>query len=564
MEMIYTFIWFVVVIYLALYCFNALLLIIMAQKGRLNDLRRKSQHTSVQRHITVIIYAETIVDMLLKLVASLQDQNYPNDKYSINIVLEDDNPNSNKVLGLIDDIKIWRISSNKEKIGFFPSISKIIEKNMASQYTNAFVILKSDNLVKSNFVERVNISLENNNISQACLATTSPYSSFYNSIGYINNRIFNRITNAGRFHLNAGSDILSSGLIVTQEFLEKYPINTDKIKSEVDYNYYLLSEKIKVNWAPEVIIFNKMAEDLKDLCIGKAETTINKLKAAIKNINLNFKNTGCLNYTLYLLCPNKLMLGILSIIAFLSGYIASLTMANTNLWAILPLILMGAIILLDLPAMAVSKCTPKDYKIWLISLLTYLPENIITLFCIIKLWNQDSNNNNLPYLSLKKESLELYIPDSIKEKNIILTDGTKNIQCKVEITTKQNENQIALIFKNKKYTSNKHATMDRCFEEINSKLEKYNFSIINCFNCGYFSFSNQSHQESNGTDGHCFFNKEGQHLQFNDTIKIWHYCDSFCPIENRIEILKNWKNSLPENNNDYHQENSTQEESISN
>lgn len=545
MEIFFTVIWFIIMVFIAIYSLNNVLLIVMAQKGRLKDLRRKNLQTSVQRHITVIIYAKNVIDSLLNLIGTLQTQNYPEDKYSVNIVLEEQNPNSEKILALINNIKIWKLSNTRHSIGFFPSITKAIEKNMATQYTNGFVILNSTNTVKSNFLERVNLSLENDPISQACLATTSPYSSFYNSIGYLQNRILNRIRNAGKFHMNMGSDILSSGLIVTQEFLEKHPINIDKIQSEIDYNYYLLSEKIKINWAPEVIIFNKIAEDMQDLCIWKAENLVTRIKSVIHNLNLTFKNLSCFLLTLHLLCPNKFIIGLLTLLAIITGYLANIKLFNIDIWLYLPLLLLIIVIISDIPAMIISKCDKKDYKIWILSFFSYFPEMLLTVLYTIKLWNYELQKQYLPHFSLQKETIELHKPSYSKELDVILTDGTKKINCKLQITSQQNENQIALIFKNKKYSSNKHNTIDRCFEEINNKLENYNFTIIDCFNCGYFSFSNQSHEETSGTKGHCFYNKEGQHLKFDDTVNIWHYCDSFCSLENRIDIIKKWKDSLP-------------------
>lgn len=549
MEIFFTIIWFILTIFTTAYCLNYILLIVMAKKGRSKDLKRKNLQTSVQRHITVIIYAETVIDSLINLIGALQNQNYPADKYNINIVLEEQNPNSEKILALINHIKIWKLSNTRHNVGFFPSIAKAIEKNMATQYTNGFVILNSTNTVKNNFLERVNISLDTSPISQACVATTSPYASLYNSIGYIHNRILNRAKNAGKFHLNLGSDLLSSGLIVTQEFLEKHPINIDKTQSEIDYNYYLLAEKVNINWAPEVIVFNKIAEDIQDLCIWKAKSTIMKIKSVFHNAHLIFKNLGCFHFTLHLLCPNKFIIGIITLITIFAGYLASLKLLNIDIWLYIPLLLLIVIIILDLPAMAVSKSSKKDYKIWLTSFFSYFPETLITAIYTLKLWGYESQKQYLPHFSLQKETIELHKPSYTKEIEVFITDGTKKIQCSLEIKSERNENQIALIFKNKKYSSNKHQTLDRCFEEINNKLEKYNFTLINCFNCGYFSFSNQSHEETSGTEGHCFYNKEGQHLQFDDTIKIWHSCDCYCPLENRIEIIKKWKDSLPQQTN---------------
>lgn len=546
MNQIIIIIWSILVIYLSIYVFYTYLLILSAFKGRYEDLRRKNLKTAVQRHLTIIIYARNSLESLINLVNILKTQEYPQDRYDINVILENPNETSEKVLELIDNIKVWKLPGVENHLDIFPIIGKFIEKNMTTEYTNAYVLLTSDNLVKSNFLERVNIAIENNPISQACIATRSPYSSFYNSIGYINNRLNNRCFNAGRYHLGLGSQIYQSGLIVTQEFLERHQIDLTSTENELDYTFKLLTEKVNVAWAPEVIIYNRIAEDIHDLSLWKAETLFKNIKSIVNNFKHLFKSTRNLSLALNLLAPGKLIVFLVSILSILIGSLSPIRINNFDLWLYLPILLFAASIASDLFAMIVTRCNPKDIRIWTISLFSYFPEALLIFMYFLKLLNSALTKKQKTKDPVSKEKLELHKSSRNLQLEVLISDGTKNFKCSLEIKSDGFENQVSLIFKTKKYTTKTYNTLDLAFEEINNKLAQHNFQIINCFNCGFFSFSNKSHNSSKGKEGHCFYGREGKHILYDDIVKIWDLCDYYCPVEKRSEILENWKNSLTE------------------
>jgi hypothetical protein len=518
-------------------------LLASAWRGRLRDLRKKNLSVSVERHITVIIYAQNELETLIELVKALQNQEYSSENYSINVVLDNPSANTEKVLELVKGIKIWKISTKDAKVGMYPSVSWFLDK-IKADYTNAYVVLSAKNLIKPNFLQRVNISLENAMVSQACLATKSPYSSIYNTLGYLMNRIENRIHNAGQYHIGLSSFISGTGLIMTQEFLERYPMQLGYGENEIDYNYEIFAENVKIGWAPEVIIYSYLANDVQDLAIMKAEEIVKRVNAILRNLKNIFKSPRSLHLTFYYLAPGRILQLIIVLILLMIGLYNPINIAGINAGLIIPLVLMVVALMTDFAGLIISKCNLQDYKIWFIGGLIYLKEVFFTFIYTAKLFNITTRHDKIVMEEPQQEKMEVHKTADYQEIDIQVSDGAKNLPCKLQLRCEGYDNQITFIFKDKQFTTKSYDSLDKAFEELNTKLESRNFKIVTCYNCGYFSYSNTSHQDSFGTAGHCFYNREGQQIHYDDVVKTWESCEYFTTAEQREEILKRWRASL--------------------
>ncbi|MEW5819848.1 MAG: hypothetical protein AB1782_06625 [Cyanobacteriota bacterium] len=544
MNLIFIILWSILLFYLILYLLYDLILIYNASRGRVRDIIRKNIKSQVQRHITIIVYAQQSSDSLIHLVGLLQQQDYPKDRYSINVLLDNPSDCADKVLELIDGINVWKLNSPGYSIGMFPAVGRFINKCMASEYTNAFVLLSPSSIVKPNFIERVNSAVEKDDISQACIATTSPFSTPSNTSGYIQNRINMRVINAGKFHLGLSSSIFSTGLIASQEFFEKFPIDLEPFDNELDYYFNLLSKNIKINWAPEVIVYNKIAEDIYDLSYWIAEKTYKDLKAIIKNFKKVIFNKNCLSEALYILKPAKSIIFFICLVLIILGYLASVKFQNVDLWLYIPIILFLSFIGKEFICLNVAKCSKKEKILWLNSFFRYFKTTAVSFVYFLRLSNFKSIYDNIFNKPSKEEFYEFEKTYKSEIINVIVTDGNKNIKCQLEIIADKWNNQLVLIFNNKKFTTKVYRSMDQAFDEINNKLVTKNFRLVTCYNCGYFSYSNKSHKDSYGTSGHCFEGKEGQQLHYDEIVKTWQVCQLYRFVEERNEIIENWKKSL--------------------
>lgn len=537
-------IWFVSIAYLITYVVLSYLLVITSSLGRSSDIHRKENISNVTRLINIVIFAKNNLEDVIKLINSLKSQNYPPDKYSINIVIDNKHSKLDSVLEHIDSIKIWKLNNEDGYTSIYSSISKYLEKNLASEYANGYVFLNSSNVVKENFLERVNIALDKNEISQACIGTKAPYASTISAITYIYNRTFNRTLNAGIFHLTKGSLLFDHGLIISQPTLEKCPFNLSENCSEIDYFYYLLKNKIYINWAPEVIIYDKIAEDIHDFSQWKINKLFNVISGIKRNLKTALLNPSGILYSLTLLKPGILVYFCIAVIALLSGYLITYNPFNIDLWFYIPSFCFIIYFFSELAGILTARCVPKDLHIWMNSFTYFFPEAYLTVIYILKRAFKGKPE-------IKKETIIEQEPVIEPEKTfkqekseVVITDGKRPFNCTLTTQISPNENNLTLTFKSKKFTTKNYTNIEDAFEEINNKLESKGFKLIICNNCGYFAYSKRSHRETSGASGHCFLNKEGTRIQFDELTNIWNSCPHYTPKENKEQILENWRNSL--------------------
>lgn len=519
-------------------------IILNAEIARLFNIKRKQLSSSVQRNINVIIHVQNDTRNVVELITSLKNQDYPSDKYKINVILDNPTENTKKLMDLIPDIVLWEVNTNMQYAGMMSSVGMFFEHITKNQYFNGHVLLSSSDLVKKNFMSRVNVALEQSDISQGCLASISPYGSIFSTIGYISNRILNRVNNVGESRIKLGSRVLTSGIIISEEFVSQYPIQNKYLYSELDYNCELLKQNVKVDSRPDILIFTPSPLNIKDLAYYKSTTFYKWANLLLNNPLMLFSNLKLLSYALYSLLHIKLIQIIMVIIVVIFSYKLNMSLLNLPLWEISLIFFVTMLFMAELLSMLVSRCKPKDYLIWFISIFMYLPEVFMTIYYSFKLIKSRLNTVESIYDPLNNESIKLFKASNLKTLDVKVSDGTKNISCKLEIQNDDQNNHISLIFNNKKFTTKKHITLDQAFEELNKRLNAKNFKIICCYNCGYFNYSNKSFDESCGSKGHCFYDKNGQNLYYDDLVEVWGSCEQLVDLEQRNQIIENWKNSL--------------------
>lgn len=536
--------WFVLVAYILIYVFVAYLLIITSSLGRNSDIRRKRAVSKAFRILNIVIYAKDNIEDLVKLINTLKSQGYPEDKYIINIIIDNKNTNIDRVIEHIPGMKIWKLNSEKPASNIYAPVSQYLERSLSGEYVNGYVFLSSSSIIKDNFLQRVNTALEKSDISQACIGTKAPYASTISALSYVYNRIRNRTTNAGVFHLLKNCPLQEQGLIISQTLLEKCPLKLTAAQSEVDYNFTLINQKIKVDWAPEIIIYDKMAEDIHDLSQWKIKKLIKTLKG-IKNSLLTalLKPEGLL-LSVVLLKPGNLVYLCICLVALISGYLISFQPYNVDLWFYIPSFCFIMYVFAEIAAMLSARCYPRDLLIWLNSFTYLFPECYLSILYSLKIMlKKDKPQQEQVYVEHQVLAKVKVLPKDYTTE-VIITDGKKTFSCQLTTHLSEQENKVVLMFKSKKFSTKSYPVIEEAFKEINEKLEAKGFKLIICNNCGYFAYSKRSHKETSGASGHCFYNKEGQKIEFNDLANIWNSCAHYCPKEKKEQILQIWKNSL--------------------
>lgn len=510
------------------------ILIFSAWRGRKTDLQRKDRHAEIKRHINVVVYGADDVETLVHVLSSLKSQSYPAHKYSINILLDNSKDNSIKVLELAENVKTFDINTEDIQIGYLPSFSLFLNKLESCEETDGFVLLDAKSILRPNFLTRVNQTLENNRISQGCLATVSPYHSVNSAVGFLDNRFKNRIVNAGQYHLLGCSNILSSCLIVPTSFVKSGAVKISPEETPFDYNFRLIESNIAVDWAPEAIVYRPVRENIKDLGAYMALDYFHLLKSVKKNVKSIFKSRKAILMTIINLLPSDFILAAFLFALAISSYYILPVLLMPSIVAVLVLLLS------ELFALKAVKSNNRDFKVWLISL-SIAPYKFICE-CITFLENLFKSKPIYKYVTTN--NIRLHDPNNVNEIDVMINKGKKNLSCKL-LLSKDGESYLAsLIFKDKKFTTKRYTTIDKALEEITKRLAQHDLKLLTCFNCGNFSFTKVSLESSKGSNGHCFYDKKGVEVEYDEVVKVWDYCKNFINVKYRNEIVESWKKSL--------------------
>ncbi|MFH0702453.1 MAG: hypothetical protein V2B14_02800, partial [bacterium] len=122
--------------------------------------------------------------------------------------------------------------------------------------------------------------------------------------------------------------------------------------------------------------------------------------------------------------------------------------------------------------------------------------------------------------------------------NTTVTNGKKELACKLEIRQNNNYSQIIFLFKDKKLTSSKHPRIDHALEELTEKLKSHGFALKVCMNCGYFALKEGVLVRYNGEQGDCLFENIDKGSKIKNYTYIWNSCKNIIPAQARNYILQ--------------------------
>ena len=83
-----------------------LYIISRSSKGRIADVEKRSYSSKFDQNITVIVYSHNNSATITDLVGSLKKQDYNQDKYSINVILDNCDDESAKLLEISGEAKV--------------------------------------------------------------------------------------------------------------------------------------------------------------------------------------------------------------------------------------------------------------------------------------------------------------------------------------------------------------------------------------------------------------------------------------------------------------------------
>jgi cellulose synthase/poly-beta-1,6-N-acetylglucosamine synthase-like glycosyltransferase len=522
----------IIFVFLIFYILLQLYIVSCSSSGRITDIEKRNYTPQYQQNITAIVYSHNNSSTIIDLVESLKKQDYDQDKYTINVILDNCDDNSAKLLEILGGTRLWRISTEFKPIGRSKAIGWLLERILSSGNTNAFVFLDADSSVKPNFLSRVNAALHENPVVIGEVIPNNDYSDAMTSIFCTKNKIKYRVIKHGRFYASL-ENVVGQGLwAIRQDILEKVRYTTSENGFEdYEYSIKLSQTNINVAYSSQVCVYKKFTETFASLVNSAFNARYKSLISLKNNIPLllsgNFRTKELLLSFIY---PSDFMVT-LQIMALFAVILLVPVSFSVFIGFKAMLALLAGFLAVRTLSMLVARCSFDDYKndftAIVISPLVY----VLSFFQGFKF--KFSLNIKLP----KKEKVEKK-PYTRKVVDASITDGRKELACQLEIKDIENNAQIIFMFKDKKMATSKHIRIDHAMEELIEKLKSHGFALKICMNCGYLNFNEGIASQFDGQQGYCLYDNLNSGSKAEEFSYLWNTCSNIVPVQAKAHILQ--------------------------
>lgn len=239
-----------------LFLIRQLLVILAAEQGRKHDLVKKLSRENQEFQLSILI---PFLDAnehpaLLALLHAIHEQEYPSSKVSIHLVASEETRRDLIPQSLRANVKVWPFPTG-ETPRYPVAIAWLIERCLAAGGNGMFVFLKPTDMIKPDFFQNVAVRGLDSFAIQGYVALKNMPDSPLAKACALSTRLFNRIGNAGRFHLGLSCRLLDSGWAIKQEVLEMIPYRRGTDLDNLEYTIRLNLENFRVNWAPNVVVY---------------------------------------------------------------------------------------------------------------------------------------------------------------------------------------------------------------------------------------------------------------------------------------------------------------------
>ncbi|HEY9745595.1 MAG TPA: hypothetical protein V6C99_05205, partial [Oculatellaceae cyanobacterium] len=240
----------------------------------------------------------------------------------------------------------------------------LIERCLAAGGNGMFVFLKPTDIVKSDFFQNIVSRGIDSFVIQGYVALKSPPTTLLEKTLSLSSRLFNRIGNAGRYHMGLSCRLLDSGWAIKQEVLEMIPFRRGMDLDNLEYSIRLNLENFRVNWAPNVVVYSDPGISVLDYLTRCVGTVFNRmglllfygprlLSRLIMRFDLNY-----LEQLFSIVKPPTMMLpALLMIAALVVQFNPGVLPGSTLFWQASGL----TALLFSVMGLWVARCKPADY-----------------------------------------------------------------------------------------------------------------------------------------------------------------------------------------------------------
>jgi hypothetical protein len=262
---------------IGLFLIRQLLVILAAEQGRKHDLVRKLARENQEYQLSILI---PFLDAnehpsLLALLHAIHEQDYPATKVSVHLVVSEETRRDLIPQSLRPNVKVWPYPTG-ESPRYQAALTWLIERCLAAGGNGMFVFLKPTDMIKPDYFQNIAARGLDSFAIQGYVALKNAPDTPLSKAYALSTRLFNRIGNAGRYHLGMSCRLLDSGWAIKQEVLEMIPYRRGTDMDNLEYTIRLNLENFRVNWAPNVVVYSDSHLNFLNHVSQCAGTTFNR------------------------------------------------------------------------------------------------------------------------------------------------------------------------------------------------------------------------------------------------------------------------------------------------
>lgn len=466
----------------------------------------RDKYTPKDSNLCVVVYATGKTDTLENLIKQLKNQNYPKENYTIYTIL--DKCENVSDVTLQSDLKVNAVSINNiEPIGKSQAYSIIAEKLYDIQNLDAYVFLDSKNYVDSDFLTNVNYYLTKYDVFNPTLTYLSENGEldFLQNVKMIYSKFINKFFLLPRTRLGLTNILNTDSFIIRKSLLNKIAVfDFRNIFSELEYTLKLAKEGASVATIEDLRVYDSIEKfDFRTPSLTK------RLGLLFSNFAKQPQNLISRELLFSQAAPNWLMftIGFMFPLVHTHNFPAAISYSTVLITFVIFLIAFFV-------GLLKMRFYPKEY----LYLLAY---PLVSLGRLVYNFPTCRGIRNIFNKTTRKHTIEKMMT------NVIVTDGTRDIQAKLELISDDGLAKVTFINPNgKKYTTkNNHLRMIDALRELSAKLKDYGMTLKICQNCKYFQTLVDG--STNMVKGTCTCNFEGRTPGDIIPTLVWNTCPKF-------------------------------------
>lgn len=449
-------------LYITIFTLYFIVLAVVSMKSK---RKVRDKYTSKDANLCVVVYATGASDTLENLIKQLKNQTYSKQNYTIYAILDKCENISEVTLQTELNVNLININ-NLEPVGKSQAYSIIAEKLQDVKDLDAYVFLDAKNYVDFDFLENVNYYLTKYQVFNPVVNYLPQVDTltFWQNVKSAYSRYMYKFIYASRTRLGLTNIIDTDAFVIKKELLNKLAsFDFRNIISEVEYTYKLAKEGVKVALVDDLRVYKSI--DNFDFRIPSLSKRLNIFWTAL------FKQQNWISreFLFSLAAPNWLVCILVYFILLNHSYIFPFWVGYSTIFVSFIILLVALCV-----SLLNSKLVSKEYLY-----LSAYPLHSIGRMAY----------NFPPFRGVRniiKQTTRKHVIEKMTT-NVIVTDGTREFQCQLELISDDGLARVTFINNNKKYTTkNNHLRMIDAVRELSTKLADYGMTLKVCQCCKYF------------------------------------------------------------------------------